>query len=540
MKNIIKKISFLCCFLLLSGCGDGSLLNTQLIINEDQSGARLMEVVVDKDVVDSLNTVTMNEIHVLVEENTPEYFTVTYNDVNATFDVVLNFSSLDDYISKVEYITQVDESIEFIQADTSFIEGVYVEESFTSLDLLSWMSDLLVSKGYVKESKKDNIFIVGESSLTMGQEEYVLDQPIYIDTLEYTKIESFTLYTDIQNDTYTRIIEVAILNEEVGNQETEILERFQQLLPKTYDTSWTIGQDETVFSFTIDATSLEELNTVTKNFFQDEESMLVVEKDENPYVLKTTYQDNISFLSFTSDLDTKLEYWVRFDESLQLENQEIDQETQSGYYLLYDGDIQTQKQTIEYILVSTQSVDAIDIVVKEDTTKTISIYMSTLLDDKTIEYLEQTYLDQITIQEVDNKAIIHLIQDEEQAQENLTYTTTKHLFGVYETFIIEDSFYFQEYIRSCSENFVVTYYNDIGDTKEIIEGLGSVENHQYIESFDSLEGSIMYQGKNFSIGLIMTYTVATLGIITVLRTMHIKKKNISKTDTIRECKDDEK
>ena len=90
---------------LLAGCGIyGATVDTQLKVNEDLSGVRVMDVTIPAGMVSGNSPVTIDVLNRLIEENCPQELTWSYvkNGNTDQYHVELAFDSPADYMVKVK------------------------------------------------------------------------------------------------------------------------------------------------------------------------------------------------------------------------------------------------------------------------------------------------------------------------------------------------------------------------------------------------------------------------------------------------------
>ena len=140
MKNWIRKIGLVLIMVLVTGflaaCSAGSTIETTLTINDDLSGTRKMDLVINQSVFAEYFTGTIEELNVAITENCPAELTWSYDDSTGAqiYSFTLDFASLEDYESKVDNLIgeNLDVDILISKSDSVWSTGVCVEENFTS------------------------------------------------------------------------------------------------------------------------------------------------------------------------------------------------------------------------------------------------------------------------------------------------------------------------------------------------------------------------------------------------------------------------
>ncbi|MBQ9993679.1 MAG: hypothetical protein IJP17_03100, partial [Clostridia bacterium] len=136
---------------LLSGCVN---IVTDLTIDGNFSGTRKMTVSFDTLEAEQRITSGIEDIDHVIAEAKPEalsfYRSDSYNPTEYVF--TLSFSSLEDYISKVESITGEDEDVQFSYVNKTFAKDIQISESFDSRDLFKWFEKVLIDNGFASET----------------------------------------------------------------------------------------------------------------------------------------------------------------------------------------------------------------------------------------------------------------------------------------------------------------------------------------------------------------------------------------------------
>lgn len=166
--------------LVATGCAS---VRTDLSVKEDGSGTREMAVAISQESLES-SEVSIDDVEKSVKKHLPEelsYDGRSKKSEDGEDAVVLRFTleydDLEDYEDKVASLLKdsgkrIDPRITQTQTDSDLVEGVHVEENFSSADLLGWVESGLQDDDVVEENEiqvdssqedPDTVEIGGES-----------------------------------------------------------------------------------------------------------------------------------------------------------------------------------------------------------------------------------------------------------------------------------------------------------------------------------------------------------------------------------------
>lgn len=259
----------------LSGCNAGSSINTTLTINDDLSGKRDMKIIINNDVFNEYFSGTITDLNNIITIYCPSSITYEYYESESSREYVftLSFSSLLDYQSKVNNILGEESTIVIEVPESIWVNGIYVEESFESVDLLAWLSNALIENGYVSESNASMIFSDGSTEVIYNGQSNSSSSQIYVDQIEYINIDEINFFKDINNfDDYNLKVEFAIPSKYLDLKGEEIRAYFISLddgfMNYTEETEDGYGS---IFSFAKENISASEEEKFLKTIFGDEQ-----------------------------------------------------------------------------------------------------------------------------------------------------------------------------------------------------------------------------------------------------------------------------
>lgn len=338
--------------LVLAGCGAGSSVDTTLILNSDLSGVRQMTVTIDQKVFEQNFNGTVENINALLETQCPPELTWSYSDAdgNMRYCVSLEFSSLDDYRAKVAAILGSDPQINISVPDSIWASGISVEESFTSLDLLNWMKDLLVNNQFVDASNAGYIFNAGSTDVTYQDQSYTTGNYINLNQMSYVSLDAIHILTQINEDgSYNRKVVVRIPGASMNQKSEEIQAYLNGVVPAGAKAEW--GEDGGLTVFTVSAENLtaQQLAEFDRAVFDTEDVTVNgadVSESYSPFTFANSLSESINLDGYLSDralpysyqvktADSYTAYWS--DDGVNGGNAGYDSQDFSGYKVLREG-----------------------------------------------------------------------------------------------------------------------------------------------------------------------------------------------------------
>lgn len=179
----VKLVAIAALVLLLTACG--VRIDTQLAVDASGAGARVMTLTLS-DNEDALIG-GVEAVDASIRRHLPEG--VEYSGIARDTDDALvltlsvPFSSADDYQQTMaSLLTAGDlawpEGDTFTAVQSDFIQGVHLEESFSSGDLLAWMFAGLVADGVVAEENEGDMWELGETTVDFNGVSHESSNPI--------------------------------------------------------------------------------------------------------------------------------------------------------------------------------------------------------------------------------------------------------------------------------------------------------------------------------------------------------------------------
>lgn len=294
MKNKFKLLSFIAAFfmtLIAAGCGN---LRTELDINADGSGQRIMDVSISKSNFKDYVNGSFEDVTAGVQANCPSALTMSVEETDDSYkySFLLTFTSIEDYESKVQSILS-DSSKTFETncqiSDSVFRKGITFNENLSEETIMAWFSDYLVNAGYVTSNNKSNIF--NDSSSYFGFEGNI--EEVYgfdisrVETIRVDHIDFFTTIND--RDNYSRTIDFYIQEAEYNKNPDEIENYMNNAVADFAQSSWSENLGMKCFTIEYDNLSAAQMQSAMNQFCYTEDGYFAVtdyfvtKYEEEPY-----------------------------------------------------------------------------------------------------------------------------------------------------------------------------------------------------------------------------------------------------------------
>ena len=357
IKSILFALSILLACFLLSACG--GKLETNLNLNSEFKGSRVMTLTVNKE--ENLSYVTGDEatITAAVEEGVPEELTFesSSDDQNVVYTFTLNFDSKEDYEKKLTSLLEkagrtqeeMKDLVSYSNPDSVFAKGLSIKESFSSKDLLKWFDDLIIEKGYVEESNRSSIYESAQYHLVYEEEKFDIPYAVTIDfdNIEYMPINGVKFLTDVKpGQKYDRLIIVSVPEQTISKKGEDIEAYLKERAGKA-DFSKAETHAETAFILKAENMSAEELDSFTKEFLGQEDQafgLKVNEGDEKSkansmiFYSEDSIEENINLQNYVSGYNGKVdfEYYVN-KRSVYIDSNKENKEKEAYFGFELDG-----------------------------------------------------------------------------------------------------------------------------------------------------------------------------------------------------------
>lgn len=303
-KLFVMLVSLAALVLCLSACG--AKVSTKMTVDSDFAGERVISVSLDSSDLEEV-TGGAEALDKIAKDNLPEELAYTGEETEdggylQTF--TLKFSDKNDYVDKVTKllaITADPESEEepeiprviFENYNTVFKDGLYMDESFTSLELLDWYESAIEDADIISSSRSNWCENTGGELIVDGKSYTTTSAHMDFDRQKTNTLDSCNISTKLNDDgTIDRSITFSAsgttqkkLKEE---KNTDIETYFSTLKPENCEMQ--IRDEEYkstyVFSFTSDAAGIVE---TTNHILQNDNNVfdLTVVPTENEVGMAT-------------------------------------------------------------------------------------------------------------------------------------------------------------------------------------------------------------------------------------------------------------
>lgn len=296
MKQIKIALLAVLTMLGIAGCSAGSRIETNLTVNKDLSGVRVMEVAIDSSVFSENFHGDIAALNVVVEQKCPKELKWTYDNSDGTdcYHVELVFSSPEDYKRKVEAITGEEKTVELSAPETIWANGFRVYEGFSSSDLLGWLKEALVEAELVDSSDSSYIFEDGACKLTFNGTAYDAGSSIQVNELQYLPLEKIDLLTNMKDlNSFDRSIIFYIPRESMNVKRAEIEAFLNGNVPEGAVSSWDVYENGTKMTI-----SKENMDVAALNVF--DQKVLASDKNVVETAPKAGTEEAMSLFSFAN------------------------------------------------------------------------------------------------------------------------------------------------------------------------------------------------------------------------------------------------
>lgn len=434
MKKIIKRlylmISVFIIMLCTAACGNGANIITDVTLEDDLSGTRVMEVSIAKSTLRDYFSGTVDDLKELIKDNCPEQLSYEISETESSFICVfkLGFDSIDTYRKKVAAILGEDREIEVFKGDTLLTQGILYEENFTSKELLGWFSRALIDNNFVSSSYENDIFESDNTTFIFSSNEYPSYERIYVSDIQYLPFGSIDILSKPYYDnTYDRTVVFHIPQYTMDRKGEEITAFLEEGVPSDAVTEWVTdgANNETLFKITMQRYNLDSLSSAMKSVFHSEAAAIeneIYKYDTNMLEHGQAIKETIDLSNFVSGDYAKanLRYFISSS------SQPIVEENDSSGWssLFYDS---WNDDYADYICVYNRDITQTTLVVSTKAAyfpDAINVFTQVKGADKIKRDIELVYNDKIEeneallLQDNINKAIEGLAEMEYAVRDN--------------------------------------------------------------------------------------------------------------------------
>ncbi len=265
---IILTISFA---FILTGCEEQIQLKTDLNINDDFSGSRVILLELTKSSFESNSSKSIGEVTSLIKADCPPEMNFEFKEESELYKYTftINFKDRDEYAKKVGAILGKEAKVNMVMPDTVFSSGTVVKEDFSSEQLLDWFRSTLKEN---KVTANYDIFSNNGSTVYANGKTYpVADYQIAVSDIAFTKVNGIDVYTDIlTSDTFNRSIHIRIPEEEWLIKKDAIQKYVSGNVPKGCTYKVDEGSSEVSIIFSLEDVTLKMLEEKMKTILDSD------------------------------------------------------------------------------------------------------------------------------------------------------------------------------------------------------------------------------------------------------------------------------
>ncbi len=232
----------------------------------------------------------------------------------------LDFTSAHDYSEKIERIIEKPVKVAFSHPDTLLTQGWKLEEDFSSVQLLSW-----ISEGADKENFEDLSFTSVEKTTkaSLNDDEVSTDEIISVNNLSGYPIQKIRIDTVNQNTVFDRTITFTISQTTFDELNNKLTSYFKDITAGSAKSEWLLENGTYLYKVKFDDISLQELEGYTNKLLNSvycDASYSDTSTGSTPLAEQNSFTEILDFSSYISNSKTNvpIEYTYRVENSEEL------------------------------------------------------------------------------------------------------------------------------------------------------------------------------------------------------------------------------
>lgn len=206
ISNILTMLFLILLASLLTACNSGAVVDTKLEIDSELKGQRTIDIKVSEGAFNDNFSGSVQELNELIDNNKPEC--MEYSSVSIVEDgvsyydykFIIPFSSKIDYENKIHDILGEDIRVTVDVPQNAWSRGIYIDEGFSSLDLMEWLRKAIIEEGMVTEENSGYIFTNGKVIVAFENEEYETAKYIKIDKIANIDVDEISILLNLNAD----------------------------------------------------------------------------------------------------------------------------------------------------------------------------------------------------------------------------------------------------------------------------------------------------------------------------------------------------
>lgn len=271
IKKLMVTLVMILGVMILSACGAN--VDAEVEIKPDGSGTRTMEVSIPKTELQAYGNFDLSKVESVIADNCPDVLDYTYNEdkKNITATFTLQFSSLEDYMQKLNTFCDTNAKVEAYVGTSPFAAEMRYSENISTKDMLKWLVNALIDNKIVNDRYRSSIIgkvstklIYGSKVFSGGSGKLSISENIYC------TIDSIDVYTSPAGvEKFTRVIRLNIRDEELEKNKENIDTYLRNAVPEGGFGEWDSAAKNGVQTYVVTVNSVtaselaEAMNTYT-------------------------------------------------------------------------------------------------------------------------------------------------------------------------------------------------------------------------------------------------------------------------------------
>lgn len=287
------------CFSFCSCASFNSSAHTDMIINKDGSGDRIINIEINKVDLKLKNAAYIDE---LINLNCPQEFEFSKKDdlYKTIYSFDLKFKSIEEYKSKIKKLINDNPCVEFSMPDNIFTNGVELKENFDSKDLLDWcysdsqLSDFLL---------KNNIWKNQSTTVHFKGDKYNSSKKLNITNINYMPIDRIDIISNLNSENeIQRTINFYIPSETVEKLGQDLNIYLKSLETENCSDNISYTQNGEVFSIKFSTNNYSDLSNIMNKILSSKACKAkIYEENTSLFETENVLDENLDFSAFASN-----------------------------------------------------------------------------------------------------------------------------------------------------------------------------------------------------------------------------------------------
>lgn len=316
LKAVVLMALCIIIMFLISGCGETEIqVESMMKLNNDFNGERIVVCSFGDDYIN--NEEKSQQLESVIKDGCPKDMSYTQEktDTLYKYTFTVKFKSLADYKGKISRILGRDAAVVLSTPNSDLAKGWCYSEDFDSLELLSWFTNEVESKGY--KDLKVNLNSLSNIVNFKGSLANSESSKMFVNNIQGNPVNAVTIETvNNKDDSYDRTLVLSVPQstyDKMGGKLLDIMkERTDQLAAYS---GWSQQGNNQEYQVLYKNINLKNLIRVT-NLFLDCTGGDVYYGDENnsstPLAEQLVFEENINLLSFVSQENKSIAFNYKY------------------------------------------------------------------------------------------------------------------------------------------------------------------------------------------------------------------------------------